>query len=81
MSTFTGAHSGHATYLDGAEPPHYAKMTVAETPAYWQLSPAAGPGDARTVSSLKSGYVVTITSMGLSQSQAEQALADILTNL
>jgi hypothetical protein len=56
-------------------------MTVAETPAYWQLSPAAGPGDARTVSSLKSGYVVTITSMGLSQSQVEQALADILTSL
>jgi len=31
--------------------------------------------------SLKNGYVVTITSMGLEQSQVEQALADIFNHL
>ena len=81
VKTFAVAHSGHATYPDGAVPPQYAKVTVAGTPAYWQLSPAAGPVGARAVSSLKGGYVVTINSMGLDQSQVEQALADILSHL
>ena len=81
VSTFTVAHSGHATYLDGAVPPQYAKVTVARTPAYWQLSPAAGPGGVQSVSTLKNGYVVTLTSMQLGQSRVEQALADILNHL
>ena len=81
VTTFKVAHSGHATYLDGAVPPQYAKVTVAGVPAYWQLSPPSGPGDAKNVSSLKSGYVVTVTSMGLGQSEVEQALADILNHL
>ncbi len=81
VTTFTVAHSGHAKYLDGAVPPQYAKVTVAGVPAYWQLSSSSNPGNAQSVSSLKSGYVVTLTSMGLGQSQVEQALGDILNNL
>ena len=80
-SSFTVAHSGKAKYLNGAVPPKYAEVTLGGAPAYWQLSPAAGPGGARNLESLKDGYVVTITSMGLGQSQVEQALADMLSHL
>jgi len=80
-SSFTVAHSGKAKYLDGAVPPTYAEVTVGGVPAYWQLSPAAGPGGARNLSSSKDGYVVTITSMGLGRSQVGQALADMLNHL
>jgi hypothetical protein len=81
VTTFTVAHSGHAKYPDGAAPPQYGKVTVAGVPAYWQLSPAPGPGNTQSLSSLKTGYVVTISSMGLSQSRVEQALAVILSHL
>jgi len=80
-SSFTVAHSGKAKYLNGAVPPKYAEVTVGGVPAYWQLSPPAGPGGARNLESLKNGYVVTITSMGLGQAQVEQALADMLNHL
>ena len=78
VTTFSVVHGGHAKYVDEAVPPQYAKVTVSGVPAYWQLSPAPGPGGAQSVSSLKGGYVVTLTSMGLSQTQVEQALAAIL---
>ena len=80
-SSFTVAHSGTAKYLNGAVPPKYAEVSVGGVPAYWQLSPPAGPGGARNLESLKNGYVVTITSMGLGQAQVEQALADMLNHL
>ncbi len=81
VTTFTVAHSGHAKYLNGEAPPQYLKVTVAGVPAYWQVSPVPGPGNAQGISSLKSGYVVTLTSMSLSQSQVQGALAVILNHL
>jgi hypothetical protein len=81
VTTFTVAHSGRAKYLDEAAPPQYGKATVAGVPAYWQLSPAPGPGNTQSLSSLKTGYVVTLSSMGLSQSRVERALAVILGHL
>jgi hypothetical protein len=81
VTTFELAHSGHANDLDGTTPPRYSRVTVAGVPAYWQLSPAPGPGNAQSLSSLKSGYVVTLSSMGLSRSRVELALAAILNHL
>ena len=80
-SSFTVAHSGKVKYLNGAVPPKYSEVTVGGEPAYWQLSPPAGPGGARNLESLKNGYVVTITSTGLGQSQVEQALANMFDHL
>ena len=81
VTAFTVTHSGHAKYLGGTVPPQYAKVTVAGVSAYWQLSPAPGPGNTQRVSSLKRGYVVTFTSMGLSHSEVDQALAVTLDHL
>jgi len=81
VTAFTVTHSGHAKYLGGTVPPQYAKVTVAGVSAYWQLSPAPGPGNTQSVSSLKRGYVVTFTSMGLSHSEVDQALAVTLDHL
>jgi hypothetical protein len=81
VTTFNVAHSGHAKYLGGAAPPQYGKVIVAGLPAYWQLRPTPGPGGFHSLSSLKSGYVVMLTSMDLSQSQVENALAAILNHL
>jgi hypothetical protein len=81
-TTFTVSHSGHAKYVDGAVPTQYAEVTVAGVPAYWQLSsPVTGDPGAVSVISLKSGYVVMLTSMGLSQSEVDHALAVILNHL
>ena len=80
-SSFTVAHNGTAKYLNGAVRPKYAEVTIGGVPAYWQLSPPAGPGGARNLESLKNGYVVTITSMGLGNSQVEQALSDMFNHL
>lgn len=81
VSTFTVAHSGHARYVRTLAPPTYAKVTIDGVPAYWQLSPAAGPGNAQRIESMKNGYVVDLTSMGLGQPQVERALAVILNRL
>ena len=86
-NTFTVAHGGHAKYIaaggSAVPPPQYSKVTVAGIPAYWQLSPPpfTGPFNHRSISSLKSGYVVTLTSMGLDQPEVEQALSQILSRL
>jgi len=80
-SSFAVAHSGKAKYLNGAVPPKYSEVAVGGEPAYWQLSPPAGPGGPRNLESLKNGYVVTITSTGLGQSQVEQALANMFDHL
>lgn len=81
VQTFTVAHSGTATYLDGAQPPRYSKVTVAGATAYWQESPSPGPGNSQRLSSLKDGDVVTLTAMDLDPSQVERALAAILGRL
>lgn len=81
LSTFTTSHSGHAKWDSASPPPTYETVTVAGVPAYWQLSPAAGPGNAQRIETMKSGYVVDLTSMGLSQPQVEKALAVILNHL
>ena len=72
VQTFTVAHSGTATYLDGAQPPRYSKVTVAGATAYWQESPSPGPGNSERLSSLKDGDVVTLTVMDLDPSQVER---------
>jgi hypothetical protein len=80
-STFTMTHSGDARYLGTAARPQYGKVMVAGQPAYWQLRPTPGPGGFHSLSSLKRGYVVMLTSMDLGQSQVENALAVILNHL
>jgi hypothetical protein len=85
VTTFTVSHSGHAHDAAGVTPPVYSRVTVSGISAYWQLGPPPITG-ASTVSTfkigaLKNGYVVTLTSMFLSQSQDEQALASILSRL
>jgi len=88
-TTFTVSHSGHAKWPTGVVAPQYARVVVNGVPAFWQLSPSPVIGDpntqsvtnAQSVNSLKSGYVVTLLSMGLSHSQVEQALAVILSHL
>jgi hypothetical protein len=81
VTTFMTAHSGDAQFLGRAARPQYEKVMVADLPAYWQLRPTPGPGGFHSLSSLKSGYVVMLISMDLSQSQGENALAVILNHL
>ena len=82
VSTFTGAHGAHVHYIDGMAPVHYQEVTVARVPAYWQVSPPPGPGNRyQSLTSMKTGYVVTLTSMGIAQPQVERALAVVLNHL
>ena len=92
VTTFTVSHSGHAHYAAGFTPPVYSRVTVAGISAYWQLSPSpitvkntgnnSGPAVSNLrIITLKNGYVVTLDSMSLSQSQDEQALASIISRL
>jgi hypothetical protein len=85
VSTFTVSHSGDARSAAGVTAPVYRRVTVSGISAYWQISPPAVPGASTVstfkISALKNGYVVTLTSMFLSQSQDEQALAAILSRL
>ena len=81
ITTFTVSQSGHAKWESASPPPTYERVTVAGVPAYWQLSPTAGPGNAQRIESMKSGYVVGLTSMGLGQPQVEKALAVLLNRL
>jgi hypothetical protein len=91
VTTFTVSHSGHAHYAAGITPPTYSRVTVAGISAYWQLSPppitVINRGNRNPAASilriitLKNGYVVTLDSIFLSQSQDEQALASIISRL
>lgn len=81
VNTFTTAHSGHAQFLGRAARSQYEKVMVAGLPAYWQLRPTPGPKGFGSLSSLKSGYVIILISMDISQSQVENALAVILNHL
>jgi len=87
VTTFTVSHSGHAHYVDQGggtvTPPQYADVTVSGVPAYWQVSPApiSGSPSARSISVLAKGYVVILTSTGLTQSQDERGLASIINHL
>ena len=84
VHTFTVAHSGHAQYVAGDAPPVYSRVTVSGIPGYWQPSvPISGTYHAHTqiLSALKNGYVVTLISMSLGESQDEQTLASILGRL
>jgi hypothetical protein len=84
VHTFTVSHSGHAHYVAGEAPPVYSRVTVSGIPAYWQPNvPISGTYKAQTqiLGALKNGYVVTLISMSLSQSQDEQALASIISRL
>ena len=92
VTTFAVSHSGHAPYAAGFTPPVYSRVTVSGISAYWQLSPPpitvknTGNSSGQAASNLriitlKNGYVVTLDSMFLSQSQDEQALASIISRL
>jgi hypothetical protein len=87
VTTFTVSHSGHAHYVEqgggAVTPPQYAKVTVSGLPAYWQVSPSpiTGNPSALSISALANGYVVILTSTGLSQSQDESALASTIKHL
>jgi len=92
VTTFTVSHNGHAHYAPGVTPPVYSRLTVSGISAYWQLSPPPitvnnngnNGGQAVStlrISTLKNGYVVTLDSMSLNQSQDERALASIISHL
>ena len=87
VTTLTVAHSGHARNVTQGggyvPPPQYANVTVSGVPAYWQISPSPIAGDptSHSISALAKGYVVILTSRGLSQSQDESALASIINHL
>ncbi|MHB8430302.1 MAG: hypothetical protein ACYDDZ_07185 [Acidimicrobiales bacterium] len=87
VTTFKELHSGHAHYVaqggGSVTPPQYAKVMISQVPAYWQISPSpiAGKSGARSISALENGYVVTLTSTGLGQSQDERALKSIINRL
>ena len=85
VNTFTVSHSGHTHYAAGVTPPVYSRVTVSGISAYWQISPPPITGAPTVstfkISTLKNGYVVALTSMSLSQSQDEQALASIISRL
>ena len=87
VTTFQVSHSGHARYVtqEGASvaPPRYTEVTVAGAPAYRQVSPSpiSGSSSALSISTLAKGYVVFLTSTGLTQSQDERALASIIGHL
>jgi hypothetical protein len=87
VNNFTVSHSGHAHYAPGVAPPVYDRVTVSGMSAYWQVSPPSVTNNNGTptaymkISALKSGYVVTLDSLSLSQSQVESALASIISRL
>jgi hypothetical protein len=92
VTAFTVSHSGQAHSAAGVTPPVYSRVTVAGISAYWQLSPppitvilrdnnSAPAGSVLKISTLKDAYVVTLTSVTLSQFQDEQALASIISRL
>ena len=87
VTTFTVSHSGHAINVaqggGAVTPPQYANVTVAGVPAYWQVSPSpiSGNPSALSISALAKGYVVILTSTGLTQSQDESGLASIINKL
>ena len=87
VTTFKVSHSGHAHYVEqgggAVKPPQYANVTVSGVPAYWQVSPSpiTGNPSALSISALVKGYVVILTSTGLTQSQDESGLASIIKHL
>ena len=84
VTTFRISHSGHARYVEqgggAVAPPQYADVTVSGVPAYWQVSPSPITGNpgALSISALTKGYVVILTSTGLTESQDESGLASII---
>ncbi len=83
VHTFRVSHSYHVHYGGTAPPPVYSRVMVSGIPAYWQPSrPTSGLGaNVQILSTLKNGYVVTLISMSISESQDEQALASIVNRL
>jgi hypothetical protein len=91
VTTFTVLHSGRFTEshlpAGGTTPvPHYSKVSVAGTIAYWLPQTPLSTSNSVTastseLSALKHGHVVILTSANLSESQDERALALILTRL
>jgi hypothetical protein len=87
VTAFTVSHSGHAHYPPDVAPPVFSRVTVSGISAYWQLSPPSVTNNNGTptaymkISASKNGYVVTLNSLSLSQSQDESALASIIRHL
>jgi hypothetical protein len=86
IHTFTVTHSGHACFAAGDTPPVYQRVIVAGVPAYWRLNPPPVSGGFATapvqrLSASKNGYVVTLESMSLTESQDKRTLAAIIGHL
>jgi hypothetical protein len=85
VHTFTVTHTGNTHYRGTLPAPVYSQVTVSGIAAYWRLNPppiSGLPGaHAQIISALKNGYVVTLISMNLSESQDEHAMASILNHL
>ncbi len=85
VHTFTETHSGHAHYGGTLPPPVYSPVTVSGIAVDRRLNPnpVSGPPNTRVqmLETLRNGYVVTLISMSLSESQDEQAMASIIGHL
>jgi hypothetical protein len=93
IANFTALHGGLARIVPGTTPTgakippvEYTKVSVDGSTAYWvPLLPVPSGSNAPTNSSQLSGtvhgYVVTLISMGLNQSQDERALGLMLRQL
>jgi hypothetical protein len=93
VTTFTVLHSGHAHFVPTTSPtgatfppPRYTEVSVNGTHAYWLVNPTAPPGsnlatNTTNLTAMKHGYFVQLLSIGLNDSQDEQALAVILNRL
>ncbi len=95
VANFTNLHHGHPQFVSGTFPgsetetipaPNFTRVSVGGIPAYWLPSQPAPMGNGRTAHldqlfAMKSGYVIDLTSMSLSESQDQRTLAAILSRL
>jgi len=92
ITNFTVLHGGQARIVPGTAtgakipPAQYTKVSVDGSTAYWLPHPPVPSGsnlatNTSQLSGVRDGYVVTLNSMGLSQSQDERALGFILRRL
>jgi len=92
LSTFEKAHDGHHPAAVGTLPsgqsvaaPRFVKVTVDGDTAYWsarQPLPISGTTNYPSLmAATRNGYVVSLSAMGLTESQNEQILSTMLRRL
>jgi hypothetical protein len=92
VSTFEKAHDGHHAMATGTLPsgqsipaPRFVKVTVGGNSAYWsarQPLPINGTSNYPSLmAATRNGYVVSLSAMGLTESQNEQILSTMLRRL